>query len=64
MRREHMIRVRASENELERLVTNAQSAGLTLSAYLRWRGLHDAAPRPPRRPADPKTTRTPKRTSR
>ncbi len=51
-------------NELERLVTNAQSAGLTLSAYLRWRGLQGAAPQAPRRPADSKTTRTPRRTSR
>lgn len=50
-----MIRVRASDDELAKLVTNAQAIGLTLSAYLRWRGLHFTpeveAPRTPRRPS-------------
>jgi hypothetical protein len=49
-----MIRVRASDDELAKLVTNAQKIGLTLSAYLRWRGLSFTRPveaRPVRRPA-------------
>ncbi len=64
MRREHMIRVRASEHELAQLVANATATGLTLSAYLRWRGLHGAEPRPPRRPTIPKNTQKTKRSSR
>ncbi len=63
MRRDHMIRVRASENELEQLVAKAQALGLSLSAFLRWRGLHGTEPRPPRRPADLKTTKKTKRSS-
>jgi hypothetical protein len=39
MRRAHMIRIRASDEELAQLAANARSVGLTLSSYLRWLGL-------------------------
>jgi len=63
MRREHMIRVRASDDELEQLVANAEAMGLSLSAFLRLRGLHDREPQVPRHSSSHNTTKKTKRRS-
>lgn len=61
MLRDQMIRIRASKNELARLHANAAAAGLSLSSYLRWRGLepaHAARARAPRRAPTARSRKT------
>jgi hypothetical protein len=57
MRRANMIRLRASDAELAQLTANAQDVGLSLSAYLRWRGLQQTNGASPRAIPTRRTTK-------